>query len=820
MVTLSKKKSSRRSKKSHIKSKKDRLAKENSSNSKKKYLTNPKQTLGTILFLLFIVLVIVICFLGQKPQGPQVILNQPAPERIVAEFAFEYESKLLLDQEKESAIAQVPPIFKRTAETFELFSEHISNLNSSIAKTLIEHESKKEEDLLSEYGTKGEDALRIALARTIQALPNEDKFKTDPETIFQFIELTNPKERLALTDDALNVLKSIYEKRIYPDIDSGNNLPEITLIQLVDGVEIQNLSNATSMEDAEIKLRVGIDALSGKREIARILYEIFRAGLQPNVVFSEKATNEARVNAIKKIAPHTIRFEEGETIIEPGQIVTEKALESLAAYRKEEIKLGNDSLIFNVLFLKHIMLTLLLLLAIAACTKYGLPKFYKNKRSLAITAVSVLLNLLVIRLIMEVSYSEPVQNSSLLALLPYLAPYTFAPIILAALVGVGPAVISAIIISVLFGILQDNSIDFLLIVLMASIVGSLIASNITKRAMLVKAGTIAGITAGMAVLLFGLVDNLSLAVVGQQALISIITGVLTGVVSVGILPLFEQLFKITTDITLLELTDFNHPLLRRMQMEAPGTYHHSLMVANLSENAAAEIGASPLLCRVCCFFHDIGKLVKPEYFTENQREGINPHTEKNPSMSALVIKAHVKEGVELATQYKLPKVIIDVIRQHHGTGLIQYFYHQAQQEQNRQIDLPICDDLIKTQELKKVDESTYRYDGPRPSFKESAIIFFADSVEAASRCLKKITQPALEELIDNIMTSRIEDGQLDECPLTFKELYAVKSSFTYTLLNMLHARIEYPKEADEKPETETAPTQDDEPATTGNQQPV
>ena len=820
MVTLSKKKSSRRSKKSHIKSKKDRLAKENSSNSKKKYLTNPKQTFETILFLLFIVLVIVICFLGQKPQGPQVILNQPAPERIVAEFAFEYESKLLLDQEKESAIAQVPPIFKRTAETFELFSEHISNLNSSIAKTLIEHESKKEEDLLSEYGTKGEDALRIALARTIQALPNEDKFKTDPETIFQFIELTNPKERLALTDDALNVLKSIYEKRIYPDIDSGNNLPEITLIQLVDGVEIQNLSNATSMEDAEIKLRVGIDALSGKREIARILYEIFRAGLQPNVVFSEKATNEARVNAIKKIAPHTIRFEEGETIIEPGQIVTEKALESLAAYRKEEIKLGNDSLIFNVLFLKHIMLTLLLLLAIAACTKYGLPKFYKNKRSLAITAVSVLLNLLVIRLIMEVSYSEPVQNSSLLALLPYLAPYTFAPIILAALVGVGPAVISAIIISVLFGILQDNSIDFLLIVLMASIVGSLIASNITKRAMLVKAGTIAGITAGMAVLLFGLVDNLSLAVVGQQALISIITGVLTGVVSVGILPLFEQLFKITTDITLLELTDFNHPLLRRMQMEAPGTYHHSLMVANLSENAAAEIGASPLLCRVCCFFHDIGKLVKPEYFTENQREGINPHTEKNPSMSALVIKAHVKEGVELATQYKLPKVIIDVIRQHHGTGLIQYFYHQAQQEQNRQIDLPICDDLIKTQELKKVDESTYRYDGPRPSFKESAIIFFADSVEAASRCLKKITQPALEELIDNIMTSRIEDGQLDECPLTFKELYAVKSSFTYTLLNMLHARIEYPKEADEKPETETAPTQDDEPATTGNQQPV
>lgn len=308
--------------------------------------------------------------------------------------------------------------------------------------------------------------------------------------------------------------------------------------------------------------------------------------------------------------------------------------------------------------------------------------------------------------------------------------------------------------------------------------------------------------------MLGLMEQLPLVVLAKQSLTSIIVGTLTGIVAVGILPLFEQLFKVTTGITLLELTDFNHPLLRRMQVEAPGTYHHSLMVANLSENAAAEIGASPLLCRVCCLFHDIGKLVKPDYFTENQREGINPHTEKNPSMSALVIKAHVKEGVELARDHKLPKPIIDVIRQHHGTGLIQYFYHQAQQAQNKQqCNLPNFDKVAgRTTEEKKVDESTYRYDGPRPSFKESAIIFFADSVEAASRSLKKVTQPALEELIDSIITNRIADGQLDECPLTFKELHAIRSSFTYTLLNMLHARIEYPKE--ESKEKENAPSPD------------
>jgi putative nucleotidyltransferase with HDIG domain len=333
----------------------------------------------------------------------------------------------------------------------------------------------------------------------------------------------------------------------------------------------------------------------------------------------------------------------------------------------------------------------------------------------------------------------------------------------------------------------------------------------------------AGAAAAITGALLGLITGLSIGLVGQQALIALIVGVLSGVLAVGLLPIFEQIFKITTEITLLELTDFNHPLLRRMQMEAPGTYHHSLMVANLSENAAAAIGASPLLCRVCCLFHDIGKLVKPEYFVENQKDGINPHKAKNPSMSALVIKAHVKEGVEIARKHKLPRVIMHVIRQHHGTGLIQFFYHQAQQEQNKQTKLPFPDKPSKSKESKKVDESTYRYDGPRPAFKESAIIFFADSVEAASRSLKKVTQPAIEELIDSIFKSRIEDGQLDECPLTFKELHDIRSSFTYTLLNMLHSRVEYPKEINEKhankADSNKSP-KDNESSTSGNQQPV
>jgi putative nucleotidyltransferase with HDIG domain len=289
------------------------------------------------------------------------------------------------------------------------------------------------------------------------------------------------------------------------------------------------------------------------------------------------------------------------------------------------------------------------------------------------------------------------------------------------------------------------------------------------------------------------------------------TGMLTGVVVVGLLPLLESLFKRTTDITMLELTDYNHPLLRRMQMEAPGTYHHSLVVAQLAENAADAIGASSLRARVCALFHDIGKMVKPEYFTENQREDVNPHDFNNPSLSALIIKSHVKEGVDLALQHHLPRVVLNVIRQHHGTSLIRYFFYQAVGATKSSSDSRPPYDLGKSTpplpglEPVPVSEATYRYDGPRPQFKESAIILLADSCEAASRSLKKVSPQSLGELIDKVVGDHIADGQLDESPLTFAEITKIKSSFNFTLLNMLHSRISYPADVKDKDKDNRAP---------------
>lgn len=776
------------------------------------HLFETNQIIEIGVFLLFAALVVIICFLGQTPQGPQVILNHPASKRIVAEFAFQHNSQVLLEQQVKAVRAQVPPVFKRTFKPYEIFRQLINDLNTEIAKTLIRHEAE------------GDVSVTAQLKATAKAFIETTGLQIKPETITQFTAQTNPRERSSLTNDALGVLKSIYEDGLYSDPEAGAQSAQVTVIQLVDEVGNHNLPSARSYADALVVLRVRLDALSGDRATARTLFQLFRAGLHPNLLYSAQSTNEAIERAIRQIQSPTLSFEEGDTLIEPGAMVSELDIERLNAYRTAERARGGNSLIFNPLFLKRLILTLMLLVAVMVCMKQRLGDLHKCNRTIAITAVSILLNLLIIRLIMEIGDIALLNNRPSLSMLPYIVPYALAPMMVAVLTSITPAVIAALIIAVLFGIIQDNSLSFLLIALLSGIVGSFISVHIRKRAMLVRAGLMAGSTAAITSMIIGLIDNLSIGLVSQQALIALIVGILSGVLAVGLLPIFEQLFKITTQITLLELTDFNHPLLNRLQIEAPGTYHHSLMVANLSENAAAAIGANPLLCRVCCLFHDIGKLVKPEYFAENQRDGVNPHEKKTPSISALVIKAHVKEGVELARKYRLPRVIIDVISQHHGTGLIQYFYYQAQQAQNKQIQLPFADKSARPAEEKKVDESTYRYDGPRPAFRESAIIFFADGVEAASRSLKKVSQPAIEELIDNMFKSRIEDGQLDECPLTFKELHDIRSSFTHTLLNMLHSRVEYPKEKKDHTTAQTAsdkaPQHNDDSSSTGNQQPV
>jgi hypothetical protein len=283
--------------------------------------------------------------------------------------------------------------------------------------------------------------------------------------------------------------------------------------------------------------------------------------------------------------------------------------------------------------------------------------------------------------------------------------------------------------------------------------------------------------------------------VAWQSAAAIGSGVGAALLVSAILPVVEGLFRITTSITWLELADLNHPLLKRMTIEAPGSYHHSLIVAHLAEAAAEGIGANAGMARVCSYFHDIGKLVKPEYFVENARHGRNAHEDLAPTMSALIIIAHVKEGVDLALQHGLNREIIDVIQQHHGNSVVVYFYNRALkfQEEARKTRTDCYEE-----DFPEVCEESFRYPGPRPQSRECAIISLADTVESASRCLEKVTPHKIDQLVDELMLRRLMDGQLKECELTMRELQEVAESFKRTLRNMLHSRIAYPKPQEKK----------------------
>jgi putative nucleotidyltransferase with HDIG domain len=269
----------------------------------------------------------------------------------------------------------------------------------------------------------------------------------------------------------------------------------------------------------------------------------------------------------------------------------------------------------------------------------------------------------------------------------------------------------------------------------------------------------------------------------------------------GALPMLEGIFQITTDMSWLEMSDRNHPLLLRLSREAPGTWHHSDGVADLAEAAANKIGANGAICRACAYFHDIGKLVKPNYFSENIVADENPHDGLAPTMSALIIIAHVKEGVDLALKYGLNQRIIDVIRQHHGTSLVAYFYQRAlQQQRDAREGGKIMN--IREEDIPEVREESFRYSGPKPQFKECGIISLADAVESASRSLEKPTPQKIEQLVNSIVGKRIAEGQLDECDLTLQELKVIAETFRFTLQNMLHTRIKYPKD-EERAEQES-----------------
>jgi len=483
--------------------------------------------------------------------------------------------------------------------------------------------------------------------------------------------------------------------------------------------------------------------------------------VRPNLVLSPEKVERARQRAVDSVDP--VMILKNQTIVRKGDIVTAEQISILR-------DLGLLSRHTNYLVVFGIILTLLLLFAlvIAYLSRYA-PEMLHDVRLCALLALVTV----VITSLAKLLSFIPWPGSA------YLIPTGFGTMLISILLDSRLAMIMSVVMAVIVAVATDNSLPFFLVSLATGLMAVLSVSKISQRSDLTRSGFVVGITGFITMITIGLLRQDGFIL--KNSYLGVANGLFSAIACIGFLPYVESLFGITSAIKLLELCNPNQPLLRRLLVEAPGTYHHSIIVGNLAEAAAEAIGADGLLARVGATYHDIGKIRRPYFFIENQLGDDNPHDKILPSLSTLIITSHVKDGVELARQHKLPGILVDFIREHHGTSLLGFFYHRAAEH---------CKDG-------SIVEADFRYPGPRPQAREVVIVMLADSVEAAVRSLSRPTPGRIEGLVRRIIKDKLSDGQLDKSDLTFKDLDAIAGAFVRVLSGIFHSRVEYPKDLQE-----------------------
>ena len=385
--------------------------------------------------------------------------------------------------------------------------------------------------------------------------------------------------------------------------------------------------------------------------------------------------------------------------------------------------------------------------------------------------------------------------------LTYAIPMAAGAMLVRFIINSETAALFAIVLAAFCGIVVPGNIYYPAYVVLSSLVAAVAISHADKRSAIIQAGVITGLINAVIVLSVHLisaasvVEPLTLNSVMWYEITAFLIGIGCSVFVLVMAPLSESVFGYTTDIKLLELANLNHPLLRELIIRAPGTYHHSHLVGILAETAAEAVGANPLLARVGAYYHDIGKIKKPQYFTENMPEEVSSHETLTPHMSALIIGSHIKEGLELGKMYKLPQVILDMIPQHHGTKKIGFFYQKAR-------------DSIDPS-LQKIEEKDFKYPGPKPQTREAAILMLADGAEAAVRSIKDKTPTRIQQVVESLIDKIFTEGQLNECELTLKDLNSIAKAFTRILSSIYHQRVEYPKETLERNDDEISVFEED-----------
>ncbi|HKY31342.1 MAG TPA: HDIG domain-containing protein [Candidatus Polarisedimenticolia bacterium] len=511
----------------------------------------------------------------------------------------------------------------------------------------------------------------------------------------------------------------------------------------------------------------------------RALLSLLDGYLISNLSYNASETERRRAAAMASVPQVFTRIPRGRVIVREGEVFTPEAIDVLG-----RISQRAPASVDWVALGGHALLVVLLLLFLQRYVRAHQKVFHRVKN--LYTLVLLVTLFVTVGSWAGVFVADAVADSLVLAPFNDPAAYYWAlpvsagAMLITLLANGRVATVSSAFVAALFGMVlgwDARAIVFALVSSFAAIYG---ISKYERRTAILKAcALVGGVNATVVIAIMGIEGGFGGLSSGLfQVAMAAAGGILVAPIVSFSLPMLEWLFNVLTDIRLLELSNLDNPLLRRLSVEAPGTYNHSVIAGTLAEQAAEEIGAHALLCRVAAYYHDIGKMAKPDYFVENMRDGVNRHDRLSPRMSSLIIASHVKEGMRLAEEFNLPRQIRDIIPEHHGTRLITYFYKKAQRKEDP--DVP------------EIHESDYRYPGPKPQTKEAAIFMMADSVEAAARTVEEPTPAKFEEVITTVTNAIVLDGQLDECDLTFSDLGRIRASFLKSLVAVHHHRIAYP----------------------------
>jgi len=622
-----------------------------------------------------------------------------------------------LYEEKKGIAARIPPVFDLDNTVYKMVMKKLDGLVNLI-------------DSLRDISSLTEDSL-VFLTQKEYALDG---------IVIRYLTRTRFRNTY---EDLIDELGNIYAAGV---VDAKP--PQFRIITIASGDKeiVESLERLYSIAEAESILSYR------KKPEQRMLVSFL---LIPNVIYNLEKTEERIDGVFANVSKTKGKILKGEIIVEKHKRVTKEAREIIAALETTYISVGTWEILKTMLFRNLLYFAaIFLLLNISLVAKV---KLFEGKNIYFVALLSA-----IYLLVGKTAYAIDTI---------YLLPISFFILLFALYFDFYIAIIITLVFASLFGVTL-NSLSIFIFLLVSGVVAAFSSRTISSRLSLYRPMIYIAI-ANMAAILFAdmylLKGKLILLHLGEGVLNSIFGSVLF----VLLLPLFEKLFDFCTDLTLLEQGNLNLPLFKEMAMEAPGTYHHSIVVGSLAEAAARVIGADPILARVGAYYHDIGKLKKPEYYIENQLGVKNPHDTLKPQMSTLVIISHVKDGVEMAKKMKLPKKLINIIEQHHGTTTIELFYKKA---------LDTSPDI---------NEDTFRYPGPKPKTKESAVVMLADSVEAAARSEKNITVTRLQKMLKDNIEKKFADGQLDECPITRQDLVQVSTAFLSILTGVFHPRVEY-----------------------------